>query len=62
MSCVLEDSALLTGVDNITVEAAEQQASNRVHRRGLIRRNKEFYAVQATPTTRRIPFQVQVNK
>ena len=41
MSCVLEDAALFTGVDNITLEAAEQQASDRVHWRGLIRQNKE---------------------
>ena len=29
MSCVLEDAAIFTGVDNITIEDAEQQATNR---------------------------------
>ena len=42
LSCVLEDAALFTGVDNISIEAAEQEASDRVQWRGLIRRNKEF--------------------
>jgi hypothetical protein len=29
-NCVLEDAALFTGVDNISIEAAEQEASDRV--------------------------------
>jgi len=40
--CVLEGAPSFTGVDNITLEAARQQATERVHWRGLIRRNKEF--------------------
>ena len=35
-------SLFITGVDEITIDAAEQQATDRVHWRGLIRRNKEF--------------------
>ena len=42
LSCVLEDAALFTGVENITMEAAEQQATDRVQWRGLVRRNKEL--------------------
>ena len=42
LSCVLEDAALFTGVANITMEAAEQQATDRVQWRGLIRRNKKL--------------------
>ena len=41
LSCVLKDAALFTGVDNITLEAAEQKATDRVQWRGLIRRKKE---------------------
>jgi hypothetical protein len=41
LSSVLEDVALFTGVDN-TLEAVEEEASNRVQLRGLIRRNKVF--------------------
>ena len=42
LSCVLEDAAIFTGVDNITIEDAEQQATNRAHWRGLIHRRKEL--------------------
>ena len=42
LSCVLEDAALFTGVDNISIEAAEQEASDRVQWRGLIRWNVEL--------------------
>ena len=41
LSCVLEDAASFTGVDKITLEAAEQKATDRVQWRGLIRRKKE---------------------
>jgi len=41
LSCVLKDAASFTGVDKITLEAAEQKATDRVQWRGLIRRKKE---------------------
>ena len=41
-SCVLEDAAAFNGVDNITLQMAKQQASDRGAWRGRIRRNKEF--------------------
>ena len=42
LSCVLEDAAIFTGVDNIALDSLEQQALDRVHWRGMIRRNKEL--------------------
>ena len=42
LSCVLEDAAVFTGTENITLEEAKQQASDRGALRSLIRRNKEF--------------------
>ena len=43
LSRVLEDTALFIGVDNITMEAAEQQATDRAQWRSLIRRYKELH-------------------
>ena len=44
LSCVLEDAASFIGVDNISLEAqaAKQHASDRVHWKNLIHRNKEL--------------------
>ncbi|MCP4473446.1 MAG: reverse transcriptase family protein [Gammaproteobacteria bacterium] len=42
LTCVLEDASIFTGVNNITLDRAEQLASDRVQWRSLIRRNKEF--------------------
>ena len=43
LSCVLEDAAsFIIGVDNISLEAAKQHASDRVHWKNLIHRNKEL--------------------
>ena len=42
LSCVLEDAASFIGVDNISLEAAKQNASDRVHWKNLIHRNKEL--------------------
>ena len=42
LACGLEDAAIFTGVDNITIEDAEQQATNMAHWRGLIHRKKEL--------------------
>ena len=41
-SCVLEDAASFIGVDNISLEAAKQHASDRAHWKILIHRNKEL--------------------
>ena len=50
LSCVLEDAALFTGVADITMEATEQQATDR---------NKEELEANH-PTTRKRPSQEQV--
>ena len=42
LTCVLEDASIFTGVNNITLDRAEQLASDRVQWKSLIRRNKEF--------------------
>ena len=42
LSCILEDAASFIGVDNISLEAAKQHASDRVHWNNLIHRNKEL--------------------
>ena len=42
LPCVLEDAALITGVENITIDAAEQQSMDKVQWRGNVIRNKEF--------------------
>ena len=44
LSCVLEDAASFIGVDNISLEtqAAKQHASDRLHWKNLIHRNKEL--------------------
>ena len=42
LSCVLEDVTSFIGVDNISLEAARQHASDRVHWKNLIHRNKEL--------------------
>ena len=42
LSCVLEDTTSFIGVDNISLEAAKQHASDRVHWQNLIHRNKEL--------------------
>jgi hypothetical protein len=56
LSCVLKpkDAALFTGVDNVSIEAAEQEAgyNGEVSYVGT----RSFSAAQATPTTRSRPF------
>ena len=42
LSCVLEDTASFIGVDNVSLKAAKQHASDRVHWKNLIHRNKEL--------------------
>ena len=59
LSCVLEDAALFTGVADIIMEAAEQQATDRLQWRVSYVGTRSFYTAEATPTTRRKHFQVQ---